>query len=69
LSRFEGFKEVMLDFAGIESIGPAFADEIFRVFQQANPDTKIVTMGASDFVLQMIRRAQSGTGAPPQSTP
>ena len=32
LSRFEDFKTVVLDFEGIDVVGQAFADEIFRVF-------------------------------------
>src|SRR5205823_6040733 len=32
LARFDKFTEVCLDFAGVDSIGQAFADEIFRVF-------------------------------------
>jgi len=32
LVRFERFKEIILDFENVESIGQAFADEIFRVF-------------------------------------
>ncbi|MGO9601297.1 MAG: STAS-like domain-containing protein [Isosphaeraceae bacterium] len=67
LTRFQGFKEVLLDFAGIDSIGPSFADEIFRVFHQANPDIRIVAWRASESVAQMIARAQSGAAAPPMS--
>jgi len=66
LSRFQGFREVLLDFTGVEWIGPAFADEIFRVFHQANPDIKIIAIRASDSVLQMIGRVQNGTGGPAQ---
>ena len=33
--RFERFKRVELDFAGVSEIGQAFADELFRVFARA----------------------------------
>ena len=41
LSGLELFKEVTLDFNGIEYIGQAFADEIFRVFSNMNKNTKL----------------------------
>jgi hypothetical protein len=34
LARIELFKIVLFDFSGVETIGQAFADEIFRVFAQ-----------------------------------
>jgi hypothetical protein len=59
LARFEGFKEVRLDFDGIDSIGQAFADEVFRVFRLAHPEIEVVAVRASKAVEQMIKRAQS----------
>lgn len=53
------FKEVVLDFANIETIGPAFADEIFWVFVNEHPDVKIFFVNATDEVQKMIRRAQT----------
>ena len=39
-NRFERFKRVELDFAGVSEIGQAFADELFRVFASgASADT------------------------------
>ena len=35
--RFERFKRVELDFTGVETIGQAFADEMFRVFVACTP--------------------------------
>lgn len=60
LARFDQFKEVMLDFNGVDTIGQAFADEIFRVFVNAHPDIKLLVKDISPQVEQMIRRAQSG---------
>ena len=59
LNRFDGFREVFLDFTGIESIGQGFADEIFRVFQQAHREIKIVAVNPSEAVSQMINRARA----------
>jgi anti-sigma regulatory factor (Ser/Thr protein kinase) len=64
LSRFNRFEEVLLDFKGVESIGQAFADEIFRVFANGNPGIKIVTINSSPQIEQMIRRAQSDRNLP-----
>jgi hypothetical protein len=59
LARFERFKEVMLDFAGVEMIGQAFADEIFRVFQRAHPEVRLDWINATADVEKMIRRARA----------
>ncbi len=58
LARFERFKEVILDFSNVESIGPAFADEIFRVFTQQHPNIVLRHTNASEEVRKMIVRAQ-----------
>jgi DNA-binding MarR family transcriptional regulator len=57
LVRFERFKEVFLDFAGIESIGQAFADEIFRVYASDHPEINLIAANANEQVNQMIGRA------------
>ena len=57
LSRFERFKEVFLDFSGIEAIGQAFADEIFRVYAADHPEIKLVAANANEQVSHMIGRA------------
>ncbi len=60
--RFERFKRVELDFSGIEEIGQAFADEMFRVFAAAHPGIRITPINTSPVVEQMIRRALSAAG-------
>ncbi|MCK5682999.1 DUF4325 domain-containing protein [bacterium] len=57
ITRFEKFKEVMLDFSDIETIGQSFADEVFRVFQKKYPDTHLTPINTSYPVLMMIGRA------------
>jgi hypothetical protein len=54
--RFDRFQTVMLDFSGVEEIGQAFADEVFRVFALAHPDTQMFQLNASDAILAMISR-------------
>ncbi len=57
LARFDRFKTVVLDFMGVESIGQAFADEVFRVFPQEHPSVAIVPTNANPSVQRMITRA------------
>jgi len=59
LTRISVFDHVALDFAGVESIGQAFADELFRVFPLANPEPQIIGMNMSASVESMVRRAQA----------
>jgi anti-sigma regulatory factor (Ser/Thr protein kinase) len=57
LARFDRFKEVVLDFKGVESLGQGFADEVFRVYANAFPDVNIRWMNANVDVERMILRA------------
>lgn len=59
LTRVERFTTVVLDFEGVEMIGQAFADEIFRVFKATHPDVKIVPENANANIGKMIRHVES----------
>lgn len=59
LTRVELFKTVMLDFTEVQSIGQAFADEIFRVFSTEHPEIQIVPVHTNSEVKRMIERARS----------
>jgi len=59
LARFENFEEVLLDFKGVETIGQAFADEIFRVYRNENPNIKILWINTTQEVENMIRRTSA----------
>lgn len=61
LIRIERFKTVLFDFKDVESIGQAFADEVFRVFARQHPNMEILPINANDTVLQLIRRVGSNT--------
>lgn len=69
LSRFNKFREVMLDFHGVSSIGQAFADEIFRVFKAQNPGVSIAWAHANREVEQMIQRAIGASDPQKQQSP
>jgi anti-sigma regulatory factor (Ser/Thr protein kinase)/biotin operon repressor len=59
LARVDRFKTVLFDFKGVETIGQAFADEIFRVFAQGHPDIEAIPINATPQVQQMIHAARS----------
>lgn len=60
LARVELFKIVVFDFSDVETIGQAFADEIFRVFAQHHPQIELLATKANSEVKRMIARAKSG---------
>ena len=64
LARIEVFRTVILDFEGVGSVGQAFADEIFRVFQLQHPEVHLVATNASEEIQNMISRAKSGLLSP-----
>ena len=58
LARFRDFDEVLLDFSGIESIGQAFADEIFRIYARNNPGVEIIAINTNQLIDKMILRVR-----------
>lgn len=59
LARIDKFKIVIFDFSDVESIGQAFADEIFRVFAKAHPKIEIHAINDIEIVQKMIKRARA----------
>lgn len=57
LDRVDKFRTVIFDFDEVDSIGQAFADEVFRVFQHHHPDIELIYIKASKSVQDMINRA------------
>jgi STAS-like domain of unknown function (DUF4325) len=55
--RFDRFKTVILDFTGVNEIGQAFADEIFRVYGNAHPQVEITPVNMTEQVERMWQRA------------
>lgn len=56
VARFEHFQKVILDFQGVTSIGQGFADQIFRVYQNAHPDVQLFVINETDDIRDMIQR-------------
>lgn len=57
-NRFEKFKEVELDFEGVEEIGQGFAHEIFVVFQKQHEKTKLLPINMNLEVEKMINHVK-----------
>lgn len=59
IARFDRFKIVILDFDGIQEIGQAFADELFRVYAIAHPEVELIPKNLSEQVERMWLRTIS----------
>ena len=53
------FKEITLDFCGVEEVGQAFCHELFIVWQRKNPDVILNIVNACDEVSFMIQRVKN----------
>jgi anti-sigma regulatory factor (Ser/Thr protein kinase)/predicted transcriptional regulator len=60
LARFDEFNEILLDFDGIEDVGRAFIDEIFRVFRTAHPNIELASINVNERIRKMIESADGG---------
>jgi len=63
LARVDLFSQVLFDFAGIEEIGQAFADEIFRVFASEHPAIELMPINASKNIVATIGAARKSARA------
>ncbi len=58
LANLDKFSLIVLDFQGIVTVGQAFADEVFRVFQSNHPQIKIEPINMSETVNFMVSRVE-----------
>jgi anti-sigma regulatory factor (Ser/Thr protein kinase) len=56
-ARLEAFDTVDLDFAGVDAIGQAFADELFRVFGKRHAHVRLQPRNMSPSVAAMVAQA------------
>ena len=61
LNRVDRFRIVIFDFEGVDTIGQAFADEVFRVFANKHPDIELQATNMSASVKRMVSRAKTYT--------
>jgi DNA-binding transcriptional ArsR family regulator len=59
VANLDKFREVVLDFRGVRSVGQGFADEVFRVFAAAHPGVKVLVENASPAVGAMLRHGSA----------
>ena len=59
IARFDRFKIVILDFDGIQEVGQAFADELFRVYAIAHPGVELNPKNMTEQVNRMWLRTSS----------
>lgn len=57
LHNLDKFTEIEIDFAGVESIGQGFADQVFRVFPSRHPGCAVKALNANPAIEAMIRHA------------
>lgn len=73
LRGLERFRQVRVDFSGVEEVGQGFVDEVFRVWPSQHPETVVVPVGMQGPVEFMVRRGlpgplhgRSSEGPPPR---
>ncbi|MBI3768720.1 MAG: DUF4325 domain-containing protein [Deltaproteobacteria bacterium] len=59
VARLTDFRNVTLDFSGIDVVGQGFCDEVFRVFARAHPKVALEPVGMNDTVAFMVARARA----------
>ena len=58
LFGLEKFQEIVFDFKGVQAIGQAFADEIFRVFHARYPHIVLTAINTNRTIQFMIQRSK-----------
>lgn len=57
IARFDRFKTVILDFADVQEIGQAFADELFRVYAGSHREVELLPENMTEQIEKMWLRA------------
>lgn len=58
LSGLDKFRVVVMDYSSVPVVGQAFADEVYRVFQNKHPEIRIKNTNMNDAVRFMVERAK-----------
>ncbi|MBE0418304.1 MAG: DUF4325 domain-containing protein [Coriobacteriia bacterium] len=56
MAGLESFREIEMDFKGVETVGQGFVDEVFRVWQGQHPGVRIIPVNMSREVEFMVKR-------------
>lgn len=65
LQGLDAFREIVVDFHGVEGVGQAFADEVFRVFAQQHPAIRLMPVHMAPPVRFFVERAERARLSPP----
>ena len=65
LSGLERFRDVIIDFRGVQEVGQGFVDEVFRVWPSQHPDVTVRPTNMVGPVEAMVRRGLPGPPSPP----
>ncbi|PWB74890.1 MAG: ArsR family transcriptional regulator [Holophagae bacterium] len=63
VNGLERFREVVLDFGGVELVGQGFVDEVFRVWAKQHPEVALIPIAMCAPVAFMVERAIRGASA------
>lgn len=55
--NLDRFREVVVDFHGVDQVGQGFADELFRVWQRDHPETRLIPVNMGPAVRAIVERA------------
>jgi len=58
--NLERFREVVVDFRGVEAVGQGFADELFRVWAREHPGTRLAPVNMNRAVGLVVGGALAG---------
>ncbi|MCH7882613.1 MAG: DUF4325 domain-containing protein [Proteobacteria bacterium] len=61
LVNLEKFREVELDFKSVQHLGQGFADEVFRIFAEKNPQLIMSTSNTTPAIQAMIKHVSSSS--------
>ncbi|MHB8244619.1 MAG: STAS-like domain-containing protein [Acidimicrobiales bacterium] len=56
-AELEAFGEVEVDFTGVGQVGQGFVDELFRVWQAAHPETRLLPTNTNPAIDALLRIA------------
>lgn len=59
--RVNDFKRISLDFEGVEWMGQGFAHQLFVVYQNLNPDVKLLPIRMNQTVQRMYHHVIQGS--------
>ncbi len=59
LVNLDKFREVELDFKSVKQLGQGFADEVFRIFVEKNPQLIINTSNTNPAIQAMINHVSN----------